>query len=66
MGLNKIINKMKAYNIYYNNEKINNRPISRDDMLNNILKQKYIFKHNGQNLIKIDLDKTKIIETILV
>ena len=57
---------MKAYNIYYNNEKINNRPISQDDMFNNILKQKYIFKHNGQNLIKIDLDKTKIIETVLV
>lgn len=57
---------MKAYNIYYNNERINNRPISREEMLNNILPKKYIFKQNGKDLIKIDLSKTKIIETILV
>lgn len=57
---------MRAYNIYYNNERINNRPISREEMLNNILPKKYIFKQNGKDLIKIDLSKTKIIETILV
>lgn len=57
---------MKAYNIYYNNSKINNRPISRDEMINNILPKKYIFKQNGKNLIKIDLAETKIVETILV
>ncbi len=57
---------MKAYNIYYDNMRINNRPISRDELLNDILPKKYIFKQNGKSLIKIDLTKTKIIETILV
>lgn len=57
---------MRAYNIYYNNIRINNRPISRDEMLNDILPKKYIFKQNGKDLVKIDLDKTKIVETVLV
>ena len=57
---------MKAYNIYYDNMRINKRPISRDEMINDILPKKYIFKQNGKDLIKIDLAKTKIIETILV
>lgn len=57
---------MKAYNIYYNNVRVNNRPISKEEMINTILPQKYIFKQNGKDLIKIDLDKTKIIETIIV
>ena len=57
---------MKGYNIYYNNTKINNRIISRDEMLNDILPKRYIFKQNGKDLIKIDLNKTKIVETILV
>ena len=57
---------MKAYNIYYDNMRINNRPISHDEMINDILPKKYIFKQNGKDLIKIDLAKTKIVETILV
>ena len=57
---------MRAYNIYYDNTRINNRPISKDELLNKILPQKYVFKQNGKDLIKIDLAKTKIIETILV
>ena len=57
---------MKAHNIYYDNTRINNRPISHDELLNDILPKKYIFKQNGKDLIKIDLTKTKIVETILV
>jgi len=57
---------MKAYNIYYNNVRVNNRPISKEEMINTILPQKYIFKQNGKDLIKIDLNKTKIVETIIV
>ena len=57
---------MKAYNIYYDNVRINNRPISKDELINKILPKKYVFKQNGKDLIKIDLDKTKIVETILV
>ena len=57
---------MKAYNIYYDNARINNRTISKDELINKILPKKYVFKQNGKDLIKIDLDKTKIVETILV
>lgn len=57
---------MKAYNIYFENTRINNRPISRDEMINDILPKKYIFKQNGKDLIKIDLKNTKIIETTIV
>lgn len=57
---------MKAYNIYFENTRINNRPISIDEMINDILPKKYIFKQNGKDLIKIDLKNTKIIETTIV
>lgn len=57
---------MKAYNIYYQNMKINNKPISKYELVNDILKQKQIFKKSQNQLIKIDTDKIKIVETILV
>lgn len=57
---------MKAYNIYYQNMKINNKPISKHELVNDILKQKQIFKKSQNQLIKIDTDKIKIVETILV
>lgn len=57
---------MKAYNIYYNNERINNRPISKEELFNDILQQKYIFKQNNNKIIKIDINKIKIVESILV
>ena len=28
---------MKYYNLYYKNERLNNRPMSKDDVINNVL-----------------------------
>jgi len=40
--------------------------LSKDELINDILPKKYIFKQDDTNLIKINTDQIKIIETIIV
>ena len=48
---------MKAFNLYYKSRKINNYPLSQDD-LNEIMKNKIIYKKNN-TLGKIEKIETK-------
>lgn len=63
---------MKCYNLYYQNERLNNRPISKDDLINNILsnKKEYIYKTkslgNNTHIVKINIKDIKIIECTVV
>lgn len=58
---------MEAYNIYYNSELVNNRPILKDDIVNvinngNIIKQNKITKEYEQ----IPLNKIKIVKCTVI
>jgi hypothetical protein len=58
---------MEAYNIYYNSELVNNRPILKDDIINvinngNIIKQNKITKEYEQ----IPLNKIKIVKCTVI
>lgn len=58
---------MEAYNIYYNSELVNNRPILKDDIINvinngNIIKQNKITKEYEQ----IPLNKIKIVKCTII
>ena len=57
---------MKVYNIYSNNEKLNSKPLSAEDV-NNILSKDFIFKqideHTSQKIYVKDL---KIIKCTLI
>lgn len=58
---------METYNIYYNSELVNNRPILKDDIINvinngNIIKQNKITKEYEQ----IPLNKIKIVKCTVI
>lgn len=58
---------MEAYNIYYNSELVNNRPISKEDITNvinngSIIKQNKITKEYEQ----IPLNKIKIVKCTVI
>lgn len=63
---------MKAYNLYYKNERLNNRPMSKEDLEKNILqnKKEYIYKKkifgNTTDIAKINIKDIKIVECIIV
>lgn len=59
---------MKCFNLYYNDSKINNRPLTRDEVETIMKTDKDIIKHNnvtGKNE-KIPLNRIKIIKTIVI
>ena len=58
---------MLKYNIYYQNERINNYPISKEE-LDNILQQKFIGKRNEDNkeVMRIPTSDINIIKCYLV
>lgn len=59
---------MKYFNLYYNDSKINNIPLTQEE-LNDIFKSnKKISKSNSitGEIIDIPLDKIKIIKTIII
>ena len=58
---------MKRINLYYNDVKINNRPLTMDEV-NEMMKNEYIYKRNQYNdkLIKIPTNKIIKINTIMV
>lgn len=58
---------MEAYNIYYNSQLVNNRPISKEDIINvlnngNIIKQNKITKEYEE----IPLSKIKIVKCTVI
>lgn len=63
---------MKYYNLYYKNERLNNRPMSKDDVINNVLSNKkdYIYKakvfDGTSQIVKINLKDIKIVDCIVV
>jgi len=57
---------MKCYNLYYNNEKINLHPISKEDFKNEILSKKYIYKQINKQLQKIEVEKIDVVETTVI
>lgn len=57
---------MKAYNIYYNNGRINNKPLTLNEIKNDILNKDYIYKQYNDYVQKINVKDIKIIETILI
>lgn len=58
---------MLLYNIYYNNEKINNRPISAEE-LEQIKQREYIGKVNEvtKDVTRIPTNKVNIIKCYMV
>lgn len=58
---------MKCFNIYYKDMKINNRPLSDDD-IKSLKESKYIYKRNNitNKLESIPVNKIQIIKTILI
>lgn len=58
---------MKAINLYYNDIKINNRPLTVEEV-NEMLKNEFIYKRNqfDGKLIKIPSNKVMKINTIVV
>ena len=57
---------MKAYNIYYNNTRINNKPLTKNEVKNNVLNKEFIFKQYDDYVQKINVKDIKIIETTLI
>lgn len=61
---------MKHYNIYYKNNRINNYPISENDLRDNILNNtdKYIYKRDilSNKIDKINKKDIHIVECIVV
>lgn len=57
---------MKAYNIYYNNTRINNKPLTLNEVKNNVLNKDCIFKQYDDYVQKINVKDIKIIETTLI
>ena len=58
---------MNYYNIYFKGHKINNRPLTDND-LNEIKNKKEIYKRNNisNTLEKISVDKISIVKTIII
>lgn len=57
---------MKCYNLYYNNEKINLHPITKEEFKNDILPHKYIYKQINKKLQKIDIKNIDVVETTVI
>ena len=60
---------MKGYNLYYKNERLNNLPLSKEELLEMINdSNKYIYKHNSILHKTKEIKKTdiKIIECTIV
>lgn len=59
---------MKYYNMYYKNNKINNRPLTDDDLKTIYSSKKYIIKHNtlSGNNEQIPLSEVRLIKTIII
>lgn len=58
---------MKHYNLYYKESKLNNRPLTLED-LENILKQKTIIKKNSitNKNEQINTSDIRIVKTIII
>ena len=57
---------MKCYNIYYNGQKLNRRPLTKKDM-EIVNSKKYISKVvNSTNLKNIPIKDCKIVECIVI
>ena len=58
---------MKYFNVYYKDIKINNRPLTEDD-IKSIKDSKFIYKRNNitNKLENIPTNKIKIIKTTLI
>jgi len=57
---------MRAINLYYKDIKINNRPLSNEEV-DKILENEYIYKRNNYGkLIKIPSNKIMKINTIII
>ena len=58
---------MQRYNIYYKNNRINNRPLSENDIKEHVLSHQYIYKKTHMNTnIKIPVEDIKIVKCIIV
>lgn len=59
---------MKYFNLYYNESKINNRPLTQEELDIIIKENKDIIKHNNvtNKNEKIPLSKIKAIKTIII
>ena len=58
---------MQRYNIYYKNNRINNRPLSENDLKEGVLSNQYIYKKTQMNTnIKIPVKDIKIVKCIIV
>lgn len=56
---------MKKFNIYYGYNKINSKPLKEDDV-NNIMNQKYIYKTIDNQNMKIKTSDVKIIKCTII
>lgn len=57
---------MITYNIYYKNEKVNIKPLSKDQ-INEIIANNVIYKKNQNNdLIEIPVNKIKIFKCTII
>ena len=59
---------MKYYNMYYKNTKINNRPLTNEDVQLIYKSNKYIVKHDSltNKNEQIPLSAVKLIKTIII
>lgn len=58
---------MNYYNIYFKGNKLNNRPLNENEILE-VKKKKEIYKHNNisNSLEKIDVSKISYVKTIII
>jgi hypothetical protein len=57
---------MKVFNIYYNNEKLNHKPLTNYEV-NGIKEKNFILKKDKDNrIVKIPLENVKIIKCTLI
>lgn len=59
---------MKAYNLYYNNKRLNTNPINKETLESEILNKEFIYKQSdiSKELIKLSTKNIKIVETTIV
>ena len=56
---------MKVFNIYYNNEKLNTKPLTISEV-NGIKEKNFILKKENNKIVKIPLQNIKIIKCTLI
>lgn len=56
---------MKRFNIYYGYNKINSMPLKEED-INNVMNQKYIYKNIDNQNIKIKTSDIKIVKCTVI